>query len=121
MTSTIGRLYAAAISVVVFFVAWAAIAAKPWIRSSTSKSDPRLATLQTREIQMQARALAVQKILDKRWSPYRAALAARASQLSAQAQLKLASAPAGPSVQVKAVYLAGTASAAATTRTSPLP
>jgi hypothetical protein len=121
VTSTIGRLYAAAISVVVFFVAWAAIAAKPWIRSSTSKSDPRLATLQTREIQMQARALAVQKILDKRWSPYRAALAARASQLSAQEQLKLASAPAGPSVQVKAIYLPGTASAAATTRTSPLP
>jgi len=119
VTKTIGRVYAAAISVVVFFVAWAVIAAKPWVTtSSASAASAGLPQLQAKEIQMQARALAVQKILDARWAPYRAALAARRGQLTAQQQLQLAGAPAGPSVSVKVIYLPG---AQTTTRTSPLP
>ena len=39
MTSHQGRLYALALSLVVFFLAWAVLAAHPWASPST---DPRL-------------------------------------------------------------------------------
>ena len=123
MTKTIGRLYAASLSVVVFFVAWAAIAAKPWVQTTITVSstiNKRLARLQAREIQMQKQALQVQRVLDKRWASYRAAVLAHSSQLTAQQQLQILSAPPGPSVSVKVVY-AQQGKVATTTRTSALP
>ena len=38
MTSQVARLYALAISLLVFFVLWAAIAAHPWVRTSRTRS-----------------------------------------------------------------------------------
>jgi hypothetical protein len=46
MTSHVGRLYAATIMIVVFFVLWAAVAARPW---KTAAPDPRLQQLALRE------------------------------------------------------------------------
>jgi hypothetical protein len=86
MTSTPGRIYATAIALVTFFLFWAVIAAHPWAQpqSSSASSDPRLVALQAREQRLQARSVAVQKIVNRRWATYRVALAKRNKQLAAQ-------------------------------------
>ncbi len=77
MTNHTARLYALAATVLVFFVAWATIAAHPWRTQKTAAQDPRLAALQAREQRLRAEALAVKRIVDKRWAVYRANLTAR--------------------------------------------
>ncbi len=88
MTSHAARLYALAAAVLVFFVSWAAIAARPWA-SPAAKQDPRIAALAAREQRLRAESIAVKRILDRRWAAYRSALARRR-----QAAARLASAPA---------------------------
>jgi hypothetical protein len=68
------RLYAVVVAVLVFFVAWAAVAARPW---ATAKRDPRLAALAKREQQLRTDARLVKLVVDKRFATYRAALAQR--------------------------------------------
>lgn len=84
MTNHAARLYALAGAVLVFFVAWAAIAAHPWrTQAATAGQDPRLAALQIREQRLRAEALAVQRIVDKRWAVYRAQLVERKRAIAA--------------------------------------
>ena len=52
MTSHHGRLYAIALALVVFFLAWAVVAARPW---ATASADPRLRTLTIRQAQLRMR------------------------------------------------------------------
>jgi hypothetical protein len=68
MTSHHGRLYALALALVVFFLAWAVIAAHPW---ATASADPRLRTLAIRQAQLQRQAKLVQKVVAARWARYR--------------------------------------------------
>ncbi len=85
MTSHTARLYALVGAVLVFFVAWAAIAAHPW-RTQTRprpRQDPRLAALQAREQRLRAESLAVKQIVDRRWAVYRAQLALRKQEIAA--------------------------------------
>ena len=63
MTSHTGRLYALALGLVVFFLAWAAVAARPW---ATSTVDPRLKTLAVREAQLRVEAKLVNEIVAQR-------------------------------------------------------
>jgi hypothetical protein len=77
MTSHTARLYALVASVLVFFVAWAAIAAHPWPARKAAVQDPRLASLQQREQRLRAESLAVRRVLDSRWATYRKQLALR--------------------------------------------
>jgi len=115
MTSHTARLYALVAGVLVFFVAWAAIAAHPWQAKKAAPSDPRLAALQLREQRLRAESLAVKRVLDTRWAAYRAQLALRKQEIAsiqaanakARAQTaQLASAPvaaspvSAPSVRV---------------------
>jgi hypothetical protein len=100
VTNTIGRFWAIAVALVVFFVLWAVLAAKPWVSSGTP-ADPRLTALQAQEQKTQNRALAAQQTLNKRWAAYRSALVRQQSSLTPQQQAQLATAPAGPSVIVK--------------------
>jgi hypothetical protein len=81
MTDHVLRLYATAASLAVFFLSWAAIAARPW---AATKPDPTLAALARREQRLQAESVAVKKRLDARWAAYRAALAARQEALAAR-------------------------------------
>ncbi len=98
MTSHAARLYALVAAVLVFFVAWAAIAAHPWGTQKAATQDPRLAALQQREKRIRAESLAVQRIVDRRWAAYRAQLALRRQDIAAlkaaQAKASLASAQA---------------------------
>lgn len=96
MTDRTLRLYAVVVAVLVFFVAWAAVAAKPW---ATTKTDPRLAVLAKREQQLRADARLVKLVVDKRFATYRAALAERQAQ-SATAARTLAVSQSSAAVRV---------------------
>jgi hypothetical protein len=98
MTSHVGRLYALALALLVFFLAWSVFAARPWVTSA--KADPRVAVLAAREQRIRHESVVVQRIVQKRWAFYRAALKQR-KELIATRQAQLAAAPApGPSVRV---------------------
>ena len=79
MTETTHRLYAVVLAVTVFFVSWAAVAARPWV---TAKPDPRLAALAQREHRLRADAKLVQLVVDRRMAAYRAALTVRKAQIA---------------------------------------
>jgi hypothetical protein len=99
MTDTSHRLYAVVTAVVVFFLTWAAVAAKPW---ATPKQDQRLVALAQRETRLRADAKLVQQVVDQRLAAYRIALRARQAQIaSAQARsLQVAQTAAAPAVRV---------------------
>jgi hypothetical protein len=101
VTSTIGRFWAIAVALVVFFVLWAVIATRPWVSGSGTPADPRLAALQAREQKVQNQAIAAQQTLNRRWAAYRSALLRNQGSLTAKQRAQLAAAPAGPSVIVK--------------------
>jgi hypothetical protein len=103
-TSHTGRLYALALALVVFFLAWAVVAAHPW---STPKADPRLRVLAVREAQLRREAQLVNQVVARRWAAYRAALHTREAEIAAakaRSAAQLASsysaAPAGGSVRI---------------------
>ena len=96
MTSHTGRLYSLALALVVFFLAWAAIAARPW---ASAKADPRLAALAVREQQVRRQSIAVRRLVQHRWAVYRVQLKARRAQIASAQQAQLAAA-ASPSVRV---------------------
>jgi hypothetical protein len=115
MTSHTGRLYALSLALVVFFLTWTVIAAKPWV---TAQGDPRLSALAVREQHLRQQSLVVRRLVQQRWAVYRVRLhdrqkqiAARQKQIIAAHQAQLAataaaavplapSAAAGPSVRV---------------------
>jgi hypothetical protein len=110
MTSHTGRLYALALALVVFFLAWAVVATHPWARTS---QDPRLKALAVRETQLRREAALVQRVVSQRWAAYRTALQARRTAIAAAkarnaqlASLTTASSPMpSPSSSVKVVTL----------------
>jgi hypothetical protein len=79
MTSHQGRLYALALSLVVFFLGWAVVAAHPWVAAS---ADPRLRTLAVREAQLRRESKLVHKVVAARWARYRVQLKARRAQIA---------------------------------------
>jgi hypothetical protein len=110
MTSHHGRLYTLALALVVFFLAWAVIAAHPW---ATASPDPRLRTLALREAQLQREAKLVRKVVAARWARYHVQLKARraliarvnaaaaaAAAQAAQAAAAATAAPAAAPVQI---------------------
>lgn len=106
MTSHVARLYAVALALVVFFLTWAMVAAKPWASSGAQKADPRLAALAAREQRIRHESLVVRRIVRRRWALYRvelrkrnALIAARQAQNAAAARVA-ATAAAAPSVSV---------------------
>lgn len=80
MTNHVARLYALALALVVFFVSWAAVAARPW---ATAQADPRVAALAARQQKLQRESALVQRIVQARYADYRVALATRQAQLAA--------------------------------------
>jgi hypothetical protein len=77
MTSHTGRLYALALALVVFFLGWAAVAARPW--TATAKPDPRLQALAIRQAMLRQEAKLVAQIVAQR----KAATPAAAQSVSA--------------------------------------
>ena len=63
MTNHVGRLYAAAIGVLVLFLSWAAVAAQPW---ATPKASPQLQLIALREQALKRETALVNTILRQR-------------------------------------------------------
>jgi hypothetical protein len=83
MTKHVVRLYTAAATIIVFFVAWAGITARPWV---TPAADPQVAALAQRQQRLQRDAKLVQLIAARRTAANRAAqIAARAATQAAPA------------------------------------
>jgi hypothetical protein len=97
MTSHVGRLYALAIALLVFFITWTAVAAQPWATSTAS--DPRLQAIAAREQQVRAESVAVRRLVNQRWAVYRKQLKVRQGQIAAAKHSQLIAA-AAPSVRV---------------------
>jgi hypothetical protein len=79
MTRHPARPYVLALALIVFFLAWAVIAARPW---TTASADPRLRTLAMRQAQLQREAKLVRKVVATRWARYRVELKARRAQIA---------------------------------------
>ena len=86
MTNHVGRLYTVAFALVVFFLAWAVVAAHPWASTAV---DPRLKTLAVREAKLRQEAKLVKQAVAKRWAVYRAELKARQAQITAAQNVSL--------------------------------
>jgi hypothetical protein len=138
MTNHVARLYALALSLIVFFGMWLAVSTHPWPQSTKASApavDPQLARLNARERHLRAETRRVNLVVKRRYSAYRVALvhrnhanaAARAhhnAQLAAAHQAALAvartaSAPVyGNSVAAPATVRVVTLPPVAATRTS---
>ena len=117
MTSHHGRLYALALGLVVFFLAWAVVAARPW---ATTAPDPRLRALAVREAQLRHEAKLVQKVVAARWTTYRVRLKARRAEIKRVVAANAAAAAAAQQAAAAAAA-APAASAAAPVRVVNLP
>lgn len=89
MANHAGRLYVLALALVVFFLAWAVIAAHPW---ATAANDPRLKALGVREAQLQREATLVRKVVAARWAHYRVQLKLRQAEIAKAAAANAAAA-----------------------------
>lgn len=119
MTSHHGRLYAIALALVVFFLAWAVVAARPW---ATASADPRLRTLTIRQAQLQHEAKLVQKVVAARWAKYRVRLKARRALIArVNAARAAASAAAARASAAAAAQVAAPVAAAAPVQVVNLP
>ena len=119
MTSHHGRLYAIALALVVFFLAWAVVAARPW---ATASADPRLRTLTIRQAQLQHEAKLVQKVVAARWARYRVRLKARRALIArVNAARAAASAAAARASAAAAAQMAAPVAAAAPVQVVNLP
>lgn len=102
MTSHVGRLYTLAFALVVFFLAWAIVAARPW---STRAADPRLQALAVREARLRNEARLVNAVVARRWAAYRTALRTRRTQIAAAKQQASQPASPAPTGAVRVVML----------------
>lgn len=101
MTSSAPRLYVLALTILAFFLIWAAVAARPWQAKTSAPADPRLAALQRREQALRRSAVLVQRLVDRRNAEYAAALASRRAAVAAANRRTVATAsPVAPRVRV---------------------
>lgn len=83
MKSHVLRLYVVAITLLVFFVLWATVAARPWAAASSRRPavDPRLAALDRWERRLKHESQSVNRTLDRRWHAYRVRLKQREARI----------------------------------------
>jgi hypothetical protein len=106
MTSLPGRLYALAAALVVFFLAWAVVAARPWASTKAAARDPQLVALAQREQRLRTEASMVQKIVAGRFSDYRRRFAAYKAAM-ARRQAAIAAARSAPVAAAAPAYSGG--------------
>lgn len=80
MRSSALRLYVVSVTLLVFVVLWAVIAAKPWAAARAGTS-PALKALTARERHLRYEARVVEKTVHRRWAAYRRRLRARQAQI----------------------------------------
>jgi hypothetical protein len=75
MTSHVGRLYATAVAIFAFFLAWAAISARPWV---TASPNPQVQLIALRQQALKRETSLVNQILAQRAAAARNVAAAPA-------------------------------------------
>jgi len=83
MADHVARLYAVAITLVVFFVTWAVVSARPWAAPASPAKDPRLVALQEREARVHQESIRVRSVLRHRNHVYRVKLRERKRKIAA--------------------------------------
>lgn len=84
MTNHIARLYAVALALVVFFLTWAVVSARPWAAQATpAGKDPRIVALERREVRLHRESIRVQRLVKRRFHVYKVRLRARKHQIAA--------------------------------------
>ena len=78
------RLYVVSVTLLLFFVLWAVIAARPW--AGRSGASPALDALKVRERYLRHEARVVEKTVRRRWATYHRRLRAREAQIRALEQ-----------------------------------
>jgi hypothetical protein len=111
MTNHVGRLYALALALFVFFLTWATVAAHPWSAHATPSADPRATALAARQLQLRRESVVVARIVRRRWAIYRKQLRRRQQQIAIVSRANAAAA--------RRARLAATAAAAALLPASP--
>jgi hypothetical protein len=96
MTNHVARLYAVALALVVLFLTWAVVAARPWAAAAETK-DPRIVALERREAKLQRQSVRVERQVKRRFAAYEARLRKRKRAIAA-IQAANASAAAAPAV-----------------------
>jgi hypothetical protein len=96
MTDHVARLYAGALALLVFFVVWAVVAARPW--ADAGESDPRMTALESREQRLMRESRRVNKVVERRFATYRRRLARRRKEIAAAEAAAAAAVPAASAV-----------------------
>jgi hypothetical protein len=94
MTDHVARLYAGALALLVFFVVWAVVAARPW--AEAGEADPRMTALEQREQRLTRESRRVNKVVQRRFATYRRRLARRRKDIAAAEAAAAAAVPAAP-------------------------
>jgi len=81
--SRVARAYVISAALILFFLSWAAIAAKPWKVTKPKRQDPRLTALAVREKSLRIDAKSVQSLVARRWRVHQRRLRARERQIEA--------------------------------------
>ncbi|HXV56565.1 MAG TPA: hypothetical protein VD704_01735 [Gaiellaceae bacterium] len=100
MTDHVVRLYAVALSLVVLFLTWAAVAARPW-EPAAGGQDPRVVALERREAALRRRSAQVERAVERRFARYERRLRARERRIASVR----AAGPVAPAVAAPAVGL----------------
>jgi hypothetical protein len=117
MTSHALRLYVASVTLLVFFVLWAVVAAKPWASTSGHAApDPRLVALRRRQRHLERETRIVKLQVDRRWHEYSRRLRRRESLIHTlerrhAAQVAAATAAASAASAYRAPSVSGTPAA----------
>jgi hypothetical protein len=74
MTDATRRLTIVAVAILVLFLSWAFIAARPWAVRAATPPDPRWQALAQREARLRRDVVLVRRVVHRRWHHYRVAL-----------------------------------------------
>ena len=99
MTDHVARLYAAVLALVVFFLTWAVVAARPWAEEAAAEKDPRLVALERREARLRRESARVERLVQRRFAAYEVRLRQRKREIAA---IQAANAAAAATVPVAA-------------------
>ena len=83
MTDHVARLYAAVLALVVFFLTWAVVAARPWAEEEAAEKDPRLVALERREARLRRESARVERLVQRRFAAYEVRLRQRKREIAA--------------------------------------
>ena len=115
------RLYVVAVTLLVFFVLWAVIAARPWARAASSQPaiDPRVVRLDRWQRQLKHEAKAVNRLLERRWSVYDKRLRERETLIRRLERRHAQEVAAAQAAQAQAVAATATSSPVGTPAATP--